>query len=229
MLVEPFEKGDLAADSTGFSTKRYETWFTIRKGRRRAYTKLHTIIDLESLAILNIKVTKGTKHDPPILEDLIKHIPEGSGEFVADSAYSLRRNLIAKKCRTPYTKPKKNTRLKAKGSQTWRTMIKQYRESREEFNKHYQKRSRVESVISELKRIFGNNLTSRRRRSQRNELHLRAISYNIGITSLITIKGKERKSRSNFSATTRMESMMCIDASNDINLKVFGKVLLDAV
>jgi transposase len=67
-------------------------------------------------------------------------------------------------------------------------MIKQYRESREEFDKHYHKRSRVESVISVLKRVFGNNLTSKKRRSQRNELHLRAISYNIGITNLTTIK-----------------------------------------
>jgi len=41
-------------------------------------------------------------------------------------------------------------------------MIKQYRESREEFDKHYHKRSRVESVISALKRVFGNNLTSKR-------------------------------------------------------------------
>jgi hypothetical protein len=31
-------------------------------------------------------------------------------------------------------------------------MIKQYRESREEFEKHYHKRSRVESVTSALKR-----------------------------------------------------------------------------
>jgi transposase len=67
-------------------------------------------------------------------------------------------------------------------------MIKQYRESREEFDKHYHKRSRVESVISVLKRVFGNNLTSKKRRSQRNELHLRTISYNIGITNLTTIK-----------------------------------------
>ena len=28
--------------------------FTIRKGRRRVYIKLHTIVDLETLAILNI-------------------------------------------------------------------------------------------------------------------------------------------------------------------------------
>jgi len=118
------------------------------------------IIDLETLAILNLKVTEGTKHDSLVLEDLIRRIPKGSGEFVADSAYLSRRNLqlVAKKGRVPYIKPKKNTRLKAKESQTWRTMIKQYRESREEFDKHYHKRSKAESVISVLKRVFGNNL-----------------------------------------------------------------------
>ena len=47
---------------------------------------------------------------------------------------------------------------------------------------------KAESVISVLKKIFGNNLTSKKRRSQRNELHLRAISHNIGKTNLTTIK-----------------------------------------
>jgi hypothetical protein len=45
------QKGSLAADSTVFSTKRYETWLTIRKGRRRARIKLRTTIDL--IAIIN--------------------------------------------------------------------------------------------------------------------------------------------------------------------------------
>jgi hypothetical protein len=42
--------------------------------------------------------------------------------------------LVAKNGRVPYTKPKKN---KAEESQTWRSTIKRYRESREEFEKHY--------------------------------------------------------------------------------------------
>jgi transposase len=67
-------------------------------------------------------------------------------------------------------------------------MIKLYREDREEFDKHYHKRSRVESVYSVLKRVFGNTLSSRRRRSQRKGLYLRTISYNIRITNLTTIK-----------------------------------------
>jgi len=50
-----------------------------------------------------------------------------------------------------------------------RSMIKLYRDDREEFEKHYHQRSRVESLYSALKRVFSNHLTSRRRRSQRNE------------------------------------------------------------
>jgi transposase len=135
-------------------------------------------------------VTKGTKHDSPILERLLKHLPKGSGEFCADSAYLSRRNcdLIAKKGRVPYIKPKKNSRLKAKGSQAWRDMLKLYREDREEFDKHYHQRSRVESVYSVLKRVFGNALSSRRKRSQRSELYLRVINYNIGIANMTSIK-----------------------------------------
>jgi len=70
-------------------------------------------------------------------------------------------------------------------------MIKLYRDDREEFEKHYHQRSRVESVYL-LKRVFGNHLTSRRRRSQRNEHYLRAINYNIEIANLTSIKEMER-------------------------------------
>ncbi len=34
-------------------------------------------------------MTKGTKHDSPILKRLLKHMPKGSGEFCADSAYDM--------------------------------------------------------------------------------------------------------------------------------------------
>lgn len=124
-------KGGLAADSTGFSTKRYETWFTIRKGRGK---------------------------------------------------------------RRAYIKPKKNSKVKARGSQAWRSMFKLYREDREEFDKHYHKRdSRMESVYLVLKRVFGNNLSSRKRRSERNELCLRSINYNIGITNITSRKEMVRQ------------------------------------
>lgn len=67
-------------------------------------------------------------------------------------------------------------------------MLRLYREEKEEFDKHYNQRSKVESVYSVLKRVFGNALSSRRRRSQRNELYLRVINYNIGIANIKSIK-----------------------------------------
>jgi len=66
--------------------------------------------------------------------------------------------------------------------------IKLYRDDREEFDEHYHKRSRVKSVYSVLKRVFGNHLSSRRRRSQRNEHYLRTINYNIEIANMTSIK-----------------------------------------
>ena len=125
-----------------------------------------------------------------MLKDLLKGIEKGNGILCADSAYLSRRNcnLIAKKGREPYIKPKTNSKMKAKGSQTWRSMIKLYREDRKMFDSHYHKRSLVESVYSVLKTVFGNHLTSRRRKIHRRELMCRILAYNIDRINLIAIK-----------------------------------------
>jgi hypothetical protein len=69
--------------------------------------KLHLLIALRNLAILNLNITKGTRHDSPILKTLLKPVPKGSGDACLDAAYLSRRNcnLIAKKGRTPIIKP----------------------------------------------------------------------------------------------------------------------------
>jgi len=125
-----------------------------------------------------------------MLKDLLKGIEKGEGILCADSAYLSRKNcnLIAGKGRAPYVKPKKNSRMKAKGSQAWRSMIKLYREDRKMFDRHYHQRSLVESVYSVLKTVFGNHLTSRRRKTQKRELMCRVVAYNIDRTNLIAIQ-----------------------------------------
>jgi transposase len=78
--------------------------------------------------------------------------------------------------------------MKAKGSQAWRSMIKLYREDRKMFDRNYHQRSLVESVYSVLKTVFGNHLTSRRKKAQRRELMCRVIAYNIDRVNLIAVK-----------------------------------------
>jgi hypothetical protein len=181
----------LAADSTGFATHRYETWLTVKgKRKRHGYIKLHLLIALSNLSILNLDITKGTRHDSPILSRLLKPIPKGSGDVCLYPAYLSRRNcnLIARKGRNPIIKPKRNTTIRKRGSQSWRAMITLWLEDKESFLKRYHQRSKAESIYSALKRCYGNNLTSHRRRAQRHELHLKTLSYNIGVANLTRIR-----------------------------------------
>ena len=152
--------------------------------------KLHLIIALANLAILNQSITKGTKHDSPILKGLLRPIPKGVGDTCLDAAYLSRQNctLIAKKGRSPIIKPKRNTTIRKRGSQAWRDMMTLWFEDEATFLKRYHQRSKAESVYSALKRCYGNYLASHKRRAQRRELHLKTLTYNIGIANLTSIK-----------------------------------------
>ena len=152
--------------------------------------KLHLLIALRNLAILNLNITKGTRHDSPILKRLLKPIPKGVGDTCLDAAYLSRRNcnLIVKKGRSPIIKPKRNTTIRKRGSQPWRDMMTLWFEDEAGFLKRYHQRSKAESVYSALKRCYGNYLSSHRRRAQRRELHLKTLTYNIGIANLTTIR-----------------------------------------
>jgi transposase len=67
-------------------------------------------------------------------------------------------------------------------------MITLWLEDQAAFLKRYHQRSKAETVYSVLKRCYGNHLSSRKAKAQRRELHLRILSYNIGIANLTTIR-----------------------------------------
>ena len=156
--------------------------------------KLHLLIALANPAILNQTITAGTRHDSPLLKRLLKPIPKGSGDICLDPAYLSRQNcnLIAKKGHDPIIKPKLNTTIRKRGSQAWRDMMTLWFEDKATFLKRYNQRSKAESVYSALKRCYGNYLSSHKKRAQRRELHLKTLTYNIGIANLTTIKEQNR-------------------------------------
>jgi transposase len=71
-------------------------------------------------------------------------------------------------------------------------MLTLWLEEKTTFLKRYHQRSKVESVYSTLKRCYGNHLASHKRTAQRRELHLKTLSYNIGIANLTTIREENR-------------------------------------
>jgi len=109
-----------------------------------------------------------------------------------DNAYLSRANctLVAWKGRKPLIRPKANTKPSGRGSTAWREMLAFYRWDGEAFMARYQGRSRAESVWAVLKRVYGNALSSRKRRMQRIELHLRIIAYNMGIANRLWVEAK---------------------------------------
>jgi len=121
---------------------------------------------------------------------LLQNIPKGIGDFCADPAYLSRNicNMVATLKKTPYIKPKKNSIRNSNGSQSWKKMVSLYQDNQDEFDKHYHKRSLVESVFAVLKGVFGNSLSSKKKLIQRKELALRVICYNIRVVNLMEVR-----------------------------------------
>ena len=121
---------------------------------------------------------------------LLREIPKGIGDFCADPAYLSRNicNMVATLKKTPYVKPKKNTIRNSKGSQSWKKMVSLFKDNQDEFDRHYHRRSLMESVFAVLKIVFGNNLSSRNKLIQKKELALRVICYNIRVVNLMEVR-----------------------------------------
>ena len=124
------------------------------------------------------------------LSKLLKETPKGIGDLCADPAYLSRNicNMVATLKKTPYVKPKKNTIRNSKGSQSWKKMVSLFKDNQDEFDRHYHRRSLVESVFAVLKIVFGNNLSSRNKLIQKKELALRVICYNIRVVNLMEVR-----------------------------------------
>ena len=86
-------KGDLLADSSGYSMGQYEEWTNAKYGSIsvRQFCKIH-IIHTPHGKICAAVVTPGHVHDSPQLRKMTQFLPHGSGHLMADSAYIGKKN-----------------------------------------------------------------------------------------------------------------------------------------
>ena len=107
----------------------------------------------------------------------------------------------------PYIPFKKNTTGKPAGSSIWTKMYHYFQLNRDEFLKHYHKRSNIEYTNAAIKKKFGDTLKSKNIIAQENELLAKIIAYNLtvvihemyenGINPEFLLKIKEEKNISN--------------------------------
>ena len=192
---------DFAVDSSGFSTCRFARWFNYKYGKdskRRVWLKAHICSGVKTNIVTSVEVTEGRGADSPQLSSLIEETAENFKlqEVSCDKAYSSHKNLelIEGVGATPYIPFKKNVTGKARGSSTWKRLYHYFMYKHEEFLEHYHLRSNAESVFNMIKTKFKDNLRSKSKTAQVNELLCKILCHNICVViqemSELGIKGE---------------------------------------
>lgn len=174
-------------DSSGFGSYEYERWQKVRwdeKKDKKNYLKGHILVGTRTNIICGCEVTPGNFSDVKQAPKMI--LKAGANfnikELSADKAYSSRMvfRIIESINAIPYIVFKNNTKEPSENfADIWNKMFLYFRDNKEEFLKHYHKRSNVETTFSMIKLRFGEHLKSKNYVSQRNELMMKFICHNI--------------------------------------------------
>jgi transposase len=182
---------DFAADSSGFSTSRFERWYDHKYGResfRHEWVKVHIMCGVKTNVVTAVEIQGKDAQDCPMFEPLFNTTKETFtvSEVSADKAYLSFKNarIVSEAGATPFIAFKSNstglTRKQSLGNmRAFREMFHYFNYRREEFLEHYHKRSNVESTFSMIKRKFGDTLRSKTDVAMVNEALCKILCHNI--------------------------------------------------
>jgi transposase len=183
-------KCDAGSDSTGLFTRKYGRWLEVRNSRRRKKRRFvkfhaHATTDAEMPFFLSAKVTKGYKADSKQFRDLLRKTG-GIVEIIEDEALDkeylsrLNAQLIANIGAHPYVALKENTSSAlSHGYPAWNSMVHEAWEHKEEYDKHYHRRSVVEGLFNAFKERFGREAASKIRHNQNVDVFCRVLAWNV--------------------------------------------------
>ena len=173
-----------AADSSGFSTCRFDRWYDEKWGKtksQRQWLKAHIGVGTLTKIIAAVDITPGNVHDSPMLPGLLNSIAKQftMDEVSADKAYLSDANLrhIEGHGAYPYIPFKSNTT--GKGSPMWRRLYGYFLLNEESWKAHYHQRSNVETAFSMVKGKFGDSVRAKSDAGQVNEILLKILCHNI--------------------------------------------------
>ena len=189
------DEGIVAPDSTGIQTTSFGAWREAKHGEQRVkkWLKLHALVGTKTHAILRAVVGDEYSGDSLQFAPLLREaVAEGFNPrgVVADKGYLSKENyaladsmgleaLIPFKANTLSNEVNRIRGIKNPAS--WEKAYHLFQANREEFDRNYHKRSNVESVFSALKRKFGENIRSKNKVAQVNEVLCKLIAYNLTV------------------------------------------------
>lgn len=174
---------EFAFDSSGFSTSKFARWFDHKYGVSRTkaeWVKCHIATGVKTNIVTAVEVKDSG--DAPMLKQLITTTAVNFEikEVSADKAYSSYENLefVDELGGVPYIAFKSNSRGEKRPG-VWERMHALFTLNREEYLKHYHKRSNVESTFSAIKRKFGDSVRSKTDVAVKNEVLAKILCHNI--------------------------------------------------
>ena len=185
--LKEVERGQFAIDATGFSTCSYDSWFDHRygdgKSQRQRWIKAHALIGTLTNVITAVEMTESYISDTSQLPDLLaRTVPNFNVEELScDMGYLSNLNLMTIEAHNvkPFIPFKSNSQ--GSGSPAWERLWRQFWFHKDDFLKHYHKRSNVESMFSALKRKLGGSVRSKNITAQYNEVLCKILAYNITV------------------------------------------------
>lgn len=179
---------DFAIDSTGFHTSRYETFFQAKHKKNvkwRTYRKCHAVCGVKTNIITAVDITEGRVNDTtrfvPLAKDTARNFK--IRDFCGDKAYLGGKNFntIKELGGQAYIPFKVNSSGKNAGGDRsyFKVAFHFFKQHKDEYMKHYHKRSNIESTFSMIKRKFGNNIRCKKETSQDNEILSKILAHNI--------------------------------------------------
>jgi len=179
---------DFATDSTGIRTKLFSTWYSLRinkKIKKRDHIIDHISIGVKSKIVtaLNVEIKKGK--DNIIFREHIDKTAKNFqiDEWSGDGMYWAKINCtkVSEVGGKPYFNCKKSWNGKQSGVPSWKEMNSESRNNPKEYDKHYHKRSNVETANQMKKMLHGDKVYSEFRSARINEETLRWINHNINV------------------------------------------------
>jgi transposase len=175
---------DFAADSSGFTTSRFIRWFDHKYGavrQQHEWVKVHLMCGVRTNIVTAVEIRDKDASDTKLLPDLVDATAQNftMSEVSADKGYASVKNYkaIQRHGATPYIAFKSIHTGRAPG--LWQRMYHFYQFNREEFLRHYHKRSNVETTFSMIKAKFGDAVRSKTDVAMVNEVLCKIICHNI--------------------------------------------------
>lgn len=179
----------IGIDSSGFKATNSSQYYTDKARLRKKYLKLSLGAEVLYQIICDIKIRRAPKrHDTidfqPIIENISEIVPVSV--VVADKGYDSEQNhvIVRDNIHAFSVIPARFEHIPI-----WKTYGKYRKQMKRGYSKTlYNQRNKNETIMSVIKRLFGECVTSRLIRTQNRELSFRCIAYNMyRLTNLIII------------------------------------------